>query len=158
MQPFDATKLRYGHDGSYGTYAYGSIPTGSWHNVVTVQAGTSLTVYLNGTSIFSATVSAVDSGWGSNFTIGKWSGGNFNFMNGHIDEVALFTSALSASDVTAIYNSGVPADLTSLSPVGWWRMGDGTEAGSGTTVFDMSTNSNNGTLTNGPTYSSTVPS
>ena len=36
-------------------------------------------------------------------------------------------------------------------------MGDGTEAGSGTTIYDMSSNSNNGTLTNGPTFSSDTP-
>jgi hypothetical protein len=52
------------------------------------------------------------------------------------------------ADIVAIYNSGVPADISSLNPVGWWRMGDGTEAGSGTTVYDMSSNSNNGTLNN----------
>ena len=157
VQAFNATSLRYGHDGNYGTYLSGSIPTGSWHNVVTVQAGTSLTVYVNGTSVGTATVSAVDSGWGSNFTIGKWSGGAYNYLNGLIDEVALFTSALSSSDVTAIYNSGVPGDLTSLSPVAWWRMGDN-DGGTGTTITDQGSGSNDGTLTNGPTFSTDVPS
>jgi hypothetical protein len=72
--------------------------------------------------------------------------------------MAFFHSALSASDISDIYNSGEPASLSSYSPVGWWRMGDGTEAESGTTIYDMSDNTNNGTLTNGPTYSSSVPS
>ena len=84
-------------------------------------------------------------------TVNRW-------WNGKIDEVAMFHSALSASDISDIYNSGAPADVLSYSPVAWWRMGDGTEAGSGTTIYDMSANSNNGTLTNGPTYSSSVPS
>jgi len=75
-----------------------------------------------------------------------------------LDEFSVFDSALSSSDITAIYNSGTPTDLTSLSPVGWWRMGDGTESASGTTIYDMSANSNNGTLENGPTYSTDVPS
>lgn len=164
VQAFNATSLRYGHDGNYGTYLSGSIPTGSWHNVVTVQAGTSLTVYVNGTSVGTATVAAVNSGWGSNFTIGRWSGGGYNYMDGHIDEVALFTSALSSSDVTSIYNDGNgPTDISSLNPVGWWRMGDN-DGGTGTTItdqgFDANGNpsGNNGTLTNGPTFSTDVPS
>ena len=28
----------------------------------------------------------------------------------------------------------------------WWKMGDGTERGSGSTIYDMSTNSYNGTV------------
>ena len=90
-------------------------------------------------------------------------------FNGLIDEVALWDSALSASDVTAIYNSGVPADLSSLSPVNWWRFGDGTgdtDSGGGApangdtigTVVDQGSGGNNATGTNGPLYSNSVPS
>jgi len=86
--------------------------------------------------------------------IGKHSS---NYSNGKLDEVALFNSALSASDVNTIYNSGVPADISSLNPVGWWRMGDN-DSGTGTTITDQGSGSNNGTLTNGPTFSTDVPS
>lgn len=85
------------------------------------------------------------------------SGSGELYLDGHLDEMAFFNSALSSSDVTSIYNSGAPADLTDLSPSHWWRFGDGTEAGSGTTVYDMA-GSTNLTLTNGPTYSTDVPS
>lgn len=83
---------------------------------------------------------------------------NNTYSAGKVDELSFFNTELSASDVTAIYNSGVPNDISSLNPVAWYRMGDGTEAGSGTTVFDMSINSHNGTLINGPTFSTDVPS
>ena len=63
-------------------------------------------------------------------------GGDLNY-EGLIDEVAVFDITLTASDATSIYNSGVPADLTSYSPVGWWRMGDN-NSGSGTTITDLS--------------------
>jgi len=90
-------------------------------------------------------------------------------FTGNVDEFAIFNSELSASDVTAIYNSGVPADLSSLSPVGWYRLGDGTgdtDSGGGApasgdtigTVVNQGSGGNNATATNGPTYSSTVPS
>ena len=74
-------------------------------------------------------------------------------FEGKIDEVAVFGSLLSAAQVTAIYNSGEPADLTSYSPVGWWRF----EEGTGTTITDQGSGGNDATLTNGPTFSTDVP-
>jgi hypothetical protein len=78
-------------------------------------------------------------------------------LEGLIDELAIFDTALSSSDVTSIYNSGSPDDLSSYSPVAWYRMGDN-DGGTGTTITDQGSGGNNGTLTNGPTFSTTVPS
>jgi len=77
--------------------------------------------------------------------------------NGKLDEVAIWHTALSASDTAALYNSGVPGDLTSLSPNGWWRMGDN-DGGSGTTITDQGSGENDATLTNGASIVSEVPS
>ena len=74
---------------------------------------------------------------------------------GLMDEIAVFSSALSDSDVATIYNSGIPGDLTDLSPAGWWRMGDN-NSGSGTTITDQGSGSNDGTL-NGATFSTDIP-
>ena len=55
--------------------------------------------------------------------------------NGNIDEVAVWDSELSAGEVTAIYNGGKPKDLSGLSPVSWWRMGEeATYDGSGSST------------------------
>ena len=56
----------------------------------------------------------------------------FEFL-GNIAGVALFNSTLDATNVTAIYNSGKPIDLTcdagnynnANNMVGYWKMGDG---------------------------------
>jgi len=129
-----------------------------WHHLVLNYDGinplssSSFAVYIDGVNY--AATTAVPLGSYSNANhVGK---GAYQF-NGLIDEVAIFTSTLSASDVTAIYNSGVPADLTSYSPVSWWRMGDN-DGGTGTTITDQGSGGNDGTLTNGPTFSTTVPS
>jgi len=74
-------------------------------------------------------------------------------ITGYLDEMSLFDSALSASQISDIYNSGVPADLSSLSPLGWWRF----EEGSGTTATDSGSGGNDGTLVNSPTYSTDIP-
>ena len=132
----------------------------TWSHVVITYDGSGLgtignwKLYINGSSKTIGT----GGGWFDSCTpintIGNYRSYHYE---GLIDELAVFNSELSSSNVTSIYNSGSPTDISSFSPVGWWRMGDGTEAGSGTTIYDMSSNSNNGTLTNGPTFSTDVP-
>ena len=70
-----------------------------------------------------------------------------------MDEAAIFSTKLTAQNVEDIYNDGVPNDLgtdgLNLSPVGWWRMGDGgTWDGTNWTIPDASENSNTGTTAN----------
>tara|TARA_R110001592_G_scaffold83816_1_gene248209 strand:+ start:243 stop:1037 length:795 start_codon:yes stop_codon:yes gene_type:complete len=88
------------------------------------------------------------------FSVGKE---RTDFYDGLIDEVAVFGSSLSDANITTIYNSGVPGDLSSFSPTLWWRMGDN-DGGTGTTITDQGSEGNNGTLINGPTFSTDVPS
>ena len=129
----------------------GTTSTGSWYHVVVTRSGTASTFYLNGSSIDTGTDSQsyTSTAFQMSFT-------TYPF-NGLMDEVALWDSALTSSNVTAMYNSGVPNNLSSLSPVNWWRMGDN-DSGAGTTITDQGSGSNNATLINGPTFSSNVPS
>ena len=159
MQVYDSTTIRYGSGVGFDDFTVPTLSTGTWYHVALIHNGTSAELYLNNSqsSSGSRVVESPTANYGSSFKIGSYFSGS-NYFQGLLDEVAVFNSALSASNITAIYNSGVPSNISTLNPVGWWRMGDGTEAGSGTTVYDMSSNSNNGTLTNGPTFSTTVPS
>lgn len=132
-----------------------TLPTGSWYHVVGTWDGSSTKVYINGTlGSQTGSYSASLGGGTISFKVGSMLDG---YWNGKIDEVGLFNTGLSASDVTAIYNSGVPADLSSYSPVSYWRMGDN-DSGTGTTITDQGSGGNDGTLTNGPTFSTDVPS
>ena len=71
------------------------------------------------------------------------------FVNGNIDEVSVFSKALSSSEVTAIYNSRVPKDETDHHRLTlYYRFEDDVTDTKGTS---------NGT-NNGATFSSTVPS
>ena len=79
---------------------------------------------------------------------------NTTRFNGNIDEVSLFNSELSATDITSIYNSGVPNDISSLLPVSWWRCGDGDTS---PTLTDNGSGGNDGTMTNFTTFSTDVP-
>ena len=136
-----------------------SVDLTDWHHVALTYDGSYIKGYVDGNEDYSlAETRAInytaDSTYGTDTWIGK--GKYPDPAEGLIDEVAIFNTALSASDITAIYNSGAPADLTSYSPVSWWRMGDN-DGGTGTTITDQGSGGNNGTLTNGPTFSTTVP-
>ena len=143
----------------------------TWSHVVITYNGSALGTignwkcYINGDS---KTIGAGGGWFDSSSPINTIGNYRNYYYEGKIDEFAIFTSALSASDVSSIYNSGQPADLTSYSPVSWWRMGDGTgdtDSGGGTpangdtigTVVDQGSGGYNATGVNGPTYSSTTP-
>ena len=74
-----------------------------------------------------------------------------NDYRGWMDDVAVYSEELNASDVDAIYNNGVPGDLlVDLDDgylEGYWKMGDG-DAGIFPTITDHSANGNDGTLIN----------
>ena len=87
------------------------------------------------------------------FSIGQeWDSAASDFFDGKIDEVAIWNEALSAADVTSLYNSGNGLKASANSGnydnsgdlVGYWKFNEGT----GSTLTDNTSNSNNGTLTN----------
>ena len=158
MQIFDSTTIRYGSGAGFDDFTVPTLSTGTWYHVALVHNGTSAQLYLNNTESSSGTqgVQSPTANYGSSLKIGSYFTGS-NYFQGLLDEVSVFDSALSTSNLTSIYNSGVPTDITSLSPVGWWRMGDN-DGGTGTTITDQGSGGNNGTLTNGPTFSTDIPS
>lgn len=153
---FYSTSNKLNYNNGTIVQSTGTISTGVWTHVgVTFDGSGGVSFYINGSSAGTATAASTNPTNTDAVTIAKAYNGNY--FNGKIDELALFNSALSASDITAIYNSGAPADISSLNPLGWWRMGDN-DGATGTTITDQGSGGNNGTLTNGPTFSTTVPS
>jgi len=139
-------------------------PIDTWvHYVVTYDgsrtgSGGGLKLYKNGTLLTNVTRSGnFSSGTGqttANFAIGIRVVDSASPFQGAIDEVSVFNSELSQSNITSIYNSGVPNDISSLSPLSWWRCGDGDTS---PTLTDNGSASNNGTMTNFTTFSTDVP-
>ena len=129
--------------------------TSAWTHLLFVSTGATCNLYVNGVNYDGAKTNA-NSAFENNFRVigAGGDGTTFNF-NGFMDEVAVFYNiALSASDATAIYNGGAPTDLTSYSPLGWWRCGDGDTS---PTLTDNGSGGNNGTMTNFTTFSTDVP-
>jgi hypothetical protein len=128
-----------------------------WHLFMWVHTdGTNDKFYIDGSSVGTDTnTNNLDGDGVEKFRIGD---GNIDNFDGKLDEVAIWNTALSDGSISTIYNSGVPTDLLADSNAGslqgWWRF----EEGSGTSATDSSANSNTGTLTNGPAYSTDIPS
>ena len=131
---------------------------GQWHNLTfTTDAITTtngVKVYFDGNLL--SNKGTLNNNGTFNISAGLYIGQipNTARFNGNIDEVALFNSELSASDITSIYNGGVPNDISSLSPVSWWRCGDGDTS---PTLTDNGSGGNDGTMTNFTTFSTDVP-
>jgi len=143
-----------------------SISLNTWHHIVCTVDGTGnrsgMKIYIDGVSQTLTTsglssLTMINSTDPLRFGARSQSTAPNSFLQGKMDEIALFNSELSSSNVTSIYNSGAPDDLSSLSPVGWWRMGDN-DGGTGTTITDQGSGGNDAALANGPTFSTDVPS
>ena len=110
-----------GSNGYYGGTTV--VNNGNWYHIVFVADGSSSEIFINGSSVATGGNKIEASANTDQFIIGKALYGSARY-NGIIDEVSIFNYALSSSNVSAIYNSGVPDDLTSYSPTAWYRMGD----------------------------------
>ena len=114
-----------GTDLKIGSEDVGTVPTittGVWEHYVLTWDGSNLSLYKNGVFAASKTQVSSPSTNTEPVLIGYRNG--YDYVDGKIDEVSIFNTVLSAGDVTAMYNSGEPTDLNSLSPVAWWRMGE----------------------------------
>jgi hypothetical protein len=122
------------------------LPVGQWYHVVgTYSFSGSLYLYVNGVQVStnSHTVAAIS--YDSNpFSIAKldYCCSTGHHFDGQIDDVRIYNRALSATEVTALYQSGqvTRKSVSNQGLVGYWAMNDGT----GTTVGDSSGNGYNG--------------
>jgi len=147
----------------YGRGNISSITYGSWNHIamtVDFAGSTTFKMYVNGADVTTGHNMSTRSAFATatdEIYVGESKTGYLNPFDGNIDEFAIFpNTVLSASNVTTIYNSGTPNDISSFSPSIWWRMGDN-DSGSGVTITDQGSASVDGTLTNGASFVSDVP-
>ena len=120
-----------------GAYLSADIPASSfsdnaWYNIIILNNGFTTSFYLNGASIDSA--SDTTSYAAAPLTIGRYYAGSYA-VDGKLDEVAIFNTALSGPKIKQIYDAtavvgGVPQTANLFtggldsSLVYWNRMGD----------------------------------
>lgn len=122
------------------------IDDGKWHHIFVVYGNTtdtnSFKIYVDGSIAKQLTPSGTGLRTTSQpFEIAGTQSSTPDLF-GLVDEVAIWDSDQSANAVE-IYNSGTPNDLSTYSPLHWWRMGDGdtfptlTDNGSGSIDLTM---------------------
>jgi hypothetical protein len=146
--------LRWGYGDTASTDTDGVISLNEWHHVVWTYDTTNAKIYIDGvlkntTAVSGKTITNTD-----NLYIGALNnnGSVANYLDGLINEAAIWDVALDADAVTALYNSGTPLDVTEDSGnydnsgdlQGYWRNDNDT------TWTDRSTNSNDGTVSGSP--------
>ena len=119
--------------------------TGNWHHLAITKTSSTLTWWIDGVSY--SDLGASGTGSFTLDSIGADVGGTKYYLDGNLDEVAIWESDQS-SNMATIYNSGVPADLASLSPLGWWRMGEKANFSTNWTLTDQGSGGNDATSVN----------
>ena len=146
-------KLKF-FDGTSNIPSDITITPDAWNHVaITINSGVTngSIFYVNGigqaTNLPTFTITSND----APLTIGKSGQANTAFFDGEISNVSIFNSNLSASNIITLYNNGNPAaDISSLSPVGWWKLNNTT------TGIEDSAGSNNGTNNGATEYAGFV--
>lgn len=125
--------------------------TGQWYHVATTYSGVGGTnaqdgikIYVDGVRVDDSTVSSgAYVAMGNKTTpvyIGKL---DSSYSNGKIDEVSVFNSELSQSDITDIYNGGQPTTISGA--IAHYKMGEDATFSGGVWTVPDAVGSNNGT-------------
>ena len=106
--------------------ATGGTISDSWHHICFNWTGSVYQIWLDGVNVqntSNGTPALINS---SNIRIGKNSSGTARYFNGEIDEIAIFSRALSSSEISTLYNNGSPSNpmLLSGKPVAYYPLGE----------------------------------
>ena len=139
----------------------GLIQTRQWYHIaVTYDRDADCIIYIDGEDMKSQDITGSNGSVGSNaLIIGRYTSGRY--LNGKLDDVRIYDYARSEEEIRVDYNAGLAARFGPLSGcdedpgscmdkglVGSW----GFDEASGSTAYDSSENSNDGTLNNNPVW------
>ena len=105
---FDAYMSTNGTNPSWQSNVTGVVNDGNWHHVIVTYDGAYEKVYLDGAETFSVTGTGVSFNLSTYFYIGAGASGTHvagTFFAGKADNLRLYSRALSAAEVLALYNA-----------------------------------------------------
>ena len=139
--------------GELDSDSYGTIIPNTWQHVAVTYDGSTVVFYINGLIIGSepwttGTINSTDIALG----VQRRNRGGVmeHYFNGNIDEFSLWDNALTQSEIQA--NMSVELSGSETGLIGYWNFNEG----AGTTVFDATSNGNDGTI-HGATWSADIP-
>jgi|GEM_PF-6548407 len=95
----------------------GTYSTGTWYNVVCMYDGANLTIYVNGVADGTSPYTGAIQNVSANVLIGK-NGGSAAYVDGAIDDVRVYSRALSALEIAAL--NGIPQTWTVANTDARW--------------------------------------
>ena len=136
---------------SSGLSAGNTLTINKWNHIAVTLSGTTASIYINGVLENSASNFLVPTTiTRTNCSIGKsnWSGGNYDLLNGSMDELRIWNVARTQSEIQAAMYSELAGTETGL--LDYYNFNQGTAGGTNTvtTLTDLTTYANNGTLNN----------
>ena len=99
----------------------GTVLDNQWHHCMMTYDGSNFEIFEDGASVTSIAANGPLVVSTSKLRVATF-GGSAPFKTGNIDEISIFDTDQSANISTL--SASPTVDLTSLSPLGWWRMGD----------------------------------
>jgi len=99
--------------GTFYSASYAFSP-GTWYHVAVTHTGTTTTVYINGVNLGSQTTVAINTG---NISSEIGSYGGTRFFTGDLDEVGIWSRALTQAEITELYNAGNGNTMVNTIPV-----------------------------------------
>ena len=98
-----------------------NLDDGNWHHVIATYDGNVSKIYVDGSISAYRTIGAQVVGNTVSLTVGKLingDGNDYGYFDGLIDEVGLWNRALTAEEVTKLYNDGkgLPYEVIEVSP------------------------------------------
>jgi hypothetical protein len=153
------------HSSYVATPKGGAVTANAWHHIVGVYDGATATLYVNGQKVagpanaplFNPNTTRTLRIGGSLFNGGlddSNTDGNRGF-DGWLDELAVYTTALSADVIAAHYdaattnNAGYGAQILASNPVGYWHLDESVYDAPDPSTFPVASNSGTGTGADG---------
>ena len=116
----------------------------NWHHVVVSYDGSTEVLYIDGVKAADTTLGSVNNTTAADFFLGFRTGGTgSNYFDGQIDEVGVWGRALSASEVTDLYNSYPPANTPPVASV----VATSTDEDTSTSIILLGSDADGNTLT-----------
>ena len=128
-----------------------SLPVGGWHHLAVVKSSTNTVLYLDGTNGAARGSAIANPAGATGFRLGRQYADNAEYWPGALDEVAVWSRALSAAEIQA--NRLQTPNLADANLAGYWPLAEGGRVGApGGITRDASGHGHNGTLVNRPAW------
>ena len=124
------------------------ISSDTWHSLILKRESGSISAFLDNTSLTLSGSGGAGSIINTNTYIGVWGDGGQDPFQGSISNISAWNTGLTSSQISEIYNEGLPSNLNSHSAysnlISWWQLGENSSFNGNDWIVADEVGSNNG--------------